>query len=118
MKKFCNLLFSAVVALLLFGVTSCSDSKTKELLSVAGDDAVAVVMINPVQVLKSLDATFENGQVTLPSSLKKLAGDDVKQISKLRGIVGLARGSMIRQPPGLGKVDAGTRCRRPLRAER
>lgn len=86
MKKFCNLLFSAVVALLLFGVTSCSDSKTKELLSVAGDDAVAVVMINPVQVLKSLDATFENGQVTLPSSLKKLAGDDVKQISKLRGI--------------------------------
>lgn len=86
MKKICNLLFTAIAALLLFGVTSCSDSKTKELLSVAGDDAVAVALINPVQVLKSLDASFEDGQVVLPSSLRKLAGDGVKEISKLRGI--------------------------------
>lgn len=86
MKKISNLLFSAVVLLLALGASSCTDSKTKELLSVVGDDAYVVAVVNTVDVLKSLDAGFENGQVTLPASLKKIAGSGVKEISKVRGI--------------------------------
>lgn len=86
MKKISNLLFSAVALLLALGVSSCTDSKTKELLSVVGDDAYGVAVVNTIDVLKSLDASFENGQVTLPPSLKKIAGSGVKEISKLRGI--------------------------------
>lgn len=86
MKKISNLFFLAVALLLTLSVSSCTDTKSKELLSVVGDDAYSVAVVNTVDVLKSLDASFENGRVSLPASVKRIADSDVKEFSKIRGI--------------------------------
>lgn len=86
MKNLFKTLPALLVAVILAAVTSCSDSKTSELLSVAGDDAMAVVLFNPVDLLKSAGATVEGGNLVLPRGLKKDMPDKTADMLKIRGV--------------------------------
>lgn len=77
------LLFFAV---LMTALASCSDKKTVDLLDIAGDDAQAIIMIKPVDLLKSFDARIENGKLVLPSALKKNLGSDFDDMLKIEGL--------------------------------
>ncbi|MDE6289132.1 MAG: hypothetical protein K2M00_10180 [Muribaculaceae bacterium] len=74
------------LAVLMTALASCSDKKTVDLLDIAGDDAQAIIMIKPVDLLKSFDARIEDGKLVLPKALKRNLGNDFDDMLKIEGL--------------------------------
>lgn len=74
------------MAVLMTALASCSDKKTADLLDLAGDDAQVIIMVKPIDVLKSFDARIENGKLVLPASIKKNLGGNLDNMLKIQGL--------------------------------
>lgn len=75
-----------LIAVLMTALASCSDKKTADLLDLAGDDAQAIIMVKPIDVLKSFDARIEDGKLVLPANIKKNIGNNFNDMLKIQGL--------------------------------
>lgn len=72
MKRICKSLLGLSAIAMLGMVSSCSDQGTSDLLSLAGDDATVVAIVNPVKVLESAGAEVTTGGITIPRELSSM----------------------------------------------
>lgn len=88
MKKLFTSALFALTAIILATMSSCTDKKTTEMLSVVGDDAICIVSLKPIEILKSCDASISDGKLVLPPALKRSIGnsDELNEMLKIKGI--------------------------------
>ena len=84
MKKFFKNGLAVLSLVAMLFVTGCSDKKTANLISNVGDNAQAVVLLNPIDVLKSAGATIDGGRLSAPGNIKSILKD--AEFLKIKGI--------------------------------
>ena len=71
-----------LVGIMIFGLSSCS--KGSDLINVVNDEAVAVIMLQPEQLLNTFDVAVENGQVVIPEDIKSdFTENDIQEMNEM-----------------------------------